>query len=110
MESTSNEKPTKAKKAPAKPRQKKVKPQVDFLEDVTKDIKTDPGYFEVKKEKKQEKKNTIKEIYLEVVYKPKDAPMEIKLGAKQELTDNLSFDDETNRLYAMILAKIDDLT
>ena len=108
MESTLNEKPTKTKKAPKKPRQKKIKPQVDFLEEI-KDLNPEPGYIQIKKEKTPVK-NTIKQIYLEVVYKPIGAPLEIRLGATQELNDNLSFDEETNRLYAMIVAKIDDLT
>lgn len=109
MASTSNEKTPKAKttrKTKAKP-----EPQIDFLEEITQQvIEPEPGYIEIKKEKKVTNKNTIKNIYVEVLYKPTDAPLEIRLGATQELSDNLNFDDETNRLYTMIVKKIDDLT
>lgn len=84
-----------------KPRTKKIQPEVTLPD-------PDPGYFEVKSSKQN---NPIEEIWIEINYKPSDPtiPFSFKLGAKQKIANTSQFDEEANRLYARLIAKIDDL-
>lgn len=97
MASTSKE-----KQAAKRPR--KVKPEISTPEQP----KDDGSYISVKP---PSSKNPIKEIFIEINYTPNpdDYPFSFKIGARQELESSNDFDEESSRLWARLIAKIDEI-